>query len=122
MNFSHANLCLRPKVCRLRKGMVINMTLHTQKEADKTTVTIEGRLDTSTAPQLETEFAEIMKDTPKLVLDMADLEYVSSAGLRVLLNAHKQMSKAGGLTIKNANEMVMEVFEVTGFVDIFHIE
>ena len=122
MNFLHANLCLQPKVCRLRKGMVINMTIHTQKEADKITVTIEGILDTSTAPQLETELGVIMKDAPRLVLDMADLEYISSAGLRVLLNAHKQMSRSGGLTIKNANELVMEVFEVTGFVDILHIE
>ena len=83
---------------------------------------LEGRLDTMTAPELE---AEINKDLPgadSLVLDFGKLEYISSAGLRVLLSAHKQLCAKGGLKIVHGNDIVQEVFEVTGFADILTIE
>lgn len=86
------------------------------------TVVLEGRLDTTTAPQLEKELGASMGDANELTLDFAGLEYISSAGLRVLLSAHKTMSKKGGMKIVNANEIVMEVFDVTGFADILTIE
>ena len=86
------------------------------------TVILEGRLDTTTSPQLEKELSASMGDATELTLDFANLEYISSAGLRVLLSAHKTMSKKDGMKIVNANEIVMEVFDVTGFVDILTIE
>ncbi|MBQ6430544.1 MAG: STAS domain-containing protein [Oscillospiraceae bacterium] len=85
------------------------------------TVGLEGRLDTTTAPELEKELGASMGDASELTLDFAGLEYISSAGLRVLLSAHKTMSKKGGMKIVNANEIVMEVFDVTGFADILTI-
>lgn len=84
------------------------------------TVTVEGRLDTMTAPELEKELKEYYGSITELVLDFKKLEYISSAGLRVVLGAHKAMS--GKLIVKNVNEIVMEVFEVTGFADILNIE
>ena len=86
------------------------------------TVVPEGRLDTTTAPELEKELGECMDAAGELTLDFADLEYISSAGLRVLLSAHKAMSKKGGMKIVNANGIVNEVFDVTGFSDILTIE
>lgn len=85
------------------------------------TITLEGRLDTSTAPQLEGELKSLAGVTD-LTLDFAALEYLSSAGLRVLLAAQKLMNKQGKMTLKNVNETIMEVFEVTGFIDILTIE
>ena len=80
-------------------------------------------LDTTTAPQLENEFKVCLYEVKELVLDLEKLEYLSSAGLRVLLTAQKQMEKQGGeMVVKNANETIMEVFEVTGFVDIITIK
>lgn len=84
------------------------------------TVTVEGRLDTMTAPELEKELKEYYGSITELVLDFKKLEYISSAGLRVVLGAHKVMN--GKLIVKNVNEIVMEVFEVTGFADILNIE
>ena len=86
------------------------------------TLALAGRLDTTTAPNLEAEIKALPSDTEKLVLDMTSLEYISSAGLRVLLAAQKQMGKSGGMAIRGANDTIMEVFTVTGFVDILNIE
>ena len=94
------------------------------KKTDGTTleIALEGRLDTMTAPELETELKQTLDSAEKLVLDFSNLEYISSAGLRVLLSAHKSMSGKGGMKVKNVNEIVNEVFEVTGFADILTIE
>ena len=91
-------------------------------ENSKLNVVLEGRLDTTTAPQLEAELKQNLGDTKELVLDFAKLEYISSAGLRVILAAQKAMNKQGSMVIKNVNSTVMEVFEVTGFSDILTIE
>ena len=85
-------------------------------------VALEGRLDTTTAPELEQALKDSMDGANTLTLDFGKLDYISSAGLRVLLSAHKAMSKKGGMKVVNANEMVMEVFDVTGFADILTIE
>ena len=84
-------------------------------------VEIEGRLDTSTAPQLEAELGTL-DGVKELVLDFAKLEYISSAGLRVLLGAQKKMNVKGEMKIKNVNDTIMEVFDITGFADILTIE
>ena len=86
------------------------------------TVTLEGRLDTTTAPQLETELMGSLEGVTSLVLDFKKLEYISSAGLRVLLAAQKVMMKQGEMKVIHVNEVVMEVFEVTGFTDTLTIE
>ena len=83
---------------------------------------VEGRLDTTTAPDLESALKGDMGGINELVLDFSKLDYISSAGLRVLLSAHKVMSKKGGMKLTHVNEMVQEVFEVTGFSDILTIE
>lgn len=98
--------------------MVINKT----KEGTSLTLVIEGRLDTTTAPQLESELRNSIDGIDRLLLDFASLEYVSSAGLRVLLSAQKVMNRQGSMVVRNVNEDVMDVFEVTGFVDILTIE
>lgn len=83
---------------------------------------LEGRLDTTTAPELEAEMKASLEGVTALILDMKDLAYLSSAGLRVILAAQKQMNKQGGMVVRNVNETIMEVFEVTGFTDILTIE
>lgn len=83
------------------------------------TVVLEGRMDTTTAPQLEVELKESLQGISSLVMDMSALEYISSAGLRVLLSAQKIMNKQGEMKVTGANESIMEIFEVTGFNDIF---
>ena len=88
----------------------------------KLTVAIEGRLDTVTAPQLEGQLKEALGGITELVIDAEKLEYISSAGLRVLLSAQKTMSKQGSMVVKNVSEEVNEIFEVTGFSDILTIE
>lgn len=85
-------------------------------------ISLEGRLDTTTAPELEQALKGGMDAANTLTLDFSKLDYISSAGLRVLLSAHKVMSKKGGMKVTNVNEMVMEVFDVTGFADILTIE
>lgn len=85
-------------------------------------IKIVGRLDTTTAPQLEAELKQSLGDTASLKFDFSDLEYISSAGLRVLLSAQKVMNKQGEMVINNVNETIMEIFEVTGFSDILTIE
>ena len=84
--------------------------------------TLSGRLDTTTAPELEREVKVCSDGITDLTIDMKDLDYISSAGLRVLLSAQKLMNKQGKMTIRNVNETVMEIFEVTGFSDILTIE
>ena len=85
-------------------------------------VALEGRLDTMTAPELEAELNGSMEGADSLVLDFSKLDYISSAGLRVLLSAHKAMAGKGGMKVINVNDIVNEVFEVTGFADILTIE
>lgn len=95
----------------------INKTMENQSAV----VSLEGRLDTVTAPELEKALQEIMPELTELTLDFAALDYISSAGLRVLLSAQKVMNKQGEMTLTNVNEAVMEIFEVTGFTDILTI-
>ena len=86
------------------------------------TMTLEGRLDTTTAPKLEEELAANLDGVTDLVFEISSLEYISSAGLRVLLSAQKIMNKQGGMVVRGATDEVMEIFEVTGFSDILTIE
>lgn len=97
------------------------MNIIKNAEGAALTIALEGRLDTSTAPQLEAEVKAITGVT-ELTMDLAKLEYLSSAGLRVLLAAQKMMNKQGKMVVLNVNETIMEVFEVTGFIDILTIE
>lgn len=85
-------------------------------------VALEGRLDTNTAPELEEALKADLNGITSLILDLKNLEYISSAGLRVLLSAQKIMNKQGSMTVTGANAVVMEVFEVTGFIDILNIQ
>ncbi len=85
-------------------------------------IVLEGRLDTTTAPELEEEINGCIDGVKELTLDMTKLEYVSSAGLRVLLSTQKKMNKQGSMVVKNVTEEVREIFDVTGFSDIFTIE
>ena len=98
------------------------MTIEKNLNGTELTVAIAGRLDTTTAPQLEAEFKNSTAGVEKLVLDFTGLEYLSSAGLRVLLSTQKVMNKQGEMIIKNVNETINEIFEVTGFIDILNIE
>ncbi len=98
------------------------MTIQKNLNGTALTVAVEGRLDTTTAPQLEKELKESLPGATELTLDFTKLEYISSAGLRVLLTAHKTMSAKGGMKVKNVNEIVQEVLDVTGFSDILTIE
>ena len=98
------------------------MKINQNRDAEKLTVAIEGSLDTTTAPELEKCFDTILEEVTELVLDMTDLEYVSSAGLRVILKAQKAMARRGEMRLVGVNESVMEVFEITGFCDILTIE
>ena len=98
------------------------MTIEKNLNGTELTVTVTGRLDTTTAPQLEAEFKQNIGGVEKLVLDFAALEYLSSAGLRVLLAAQKVMNKQGEMVVRNVNETISEIFEVTGFSDVLTIE
>ena len=98
------------------------LTINKTIEGTKAVFLPAGRLDTTTAPQLEQELKAGLDGVTELVLDLAGLEYISSAGLRVLLSAQKAMTAKGAMTVKNVNETIMEIFEVTGFSDILTIE
>ena len=98
------------------------MKLEIKNNAAETTIQIFGRLDTITAPTLDKTIQEEIGDTKNLILDLRSLEYISSAGLRVLLGAQKKMQKIGSMKVVNVCEEVMEVFEMTGFADILVIE
>ena len=98
------------------------MTIDIKKNAAQTVIEIVGRLDTITAPALDKTINEDIGDTKNLVLDVKGMEYISSAGLRVLLSAQKKMQKIGSMKVTHVCEEVMEVFEMTGFADILVIE
>ena len=98
------------------------MTITKTKDGEKLTVSLEGRLDTITSPQLEGELRTAVNGITELVFDLSAMEYISSAGLRVLLSAQKVMNKQGNMVIRNANDDLMEIFDVTGFTDILNIE
>jgi anti-sigma B factor antagonist len=98
------------------------MTIEIKKNETETTIEVVGRLDTITAPVLEKTIGENIGSIRSLVLDLKGLEYISSAGLRVLLSAQKKMQQVGVMKVVNVCELVMEVFEMTGFADILNIE
>ena len=98
------------------------MTIEKNLNNTELTISLTGRLDTTTAPQLEAELKASLNGVEHLVLDFAALEYLSSAGLRVLLAAQKQMNKQGDMVVCHVNETIAEIFEVTGFSDILTIE
>lgn len=98
------------------------MTINKTSNGADLAIALEGRLDTTTAPQLESELKSALSGITSLTFDFAKLDYISSAGLRVLLSAQKVMNKQGSMKITHVNETIMEVFDVTGFVDILTIE
>ncbi|MBR6473671.1 MAG: STAS domain-containing protein [Firmicutes bacterium] len=98
--------------------MIVSKTM----EDNKLTVKVEGRLDTSTSPILEKELAELLADAEELVFDLEGLEYLSSAGLRILLATQKKMTEKGGMKVINVNDVISEIFDITGFSDILTIE
>ena len=98
------------------------LNIEKKNEGSKLELVLTGRLDTTTAPELEKELKASLDGVDELVFDMASLEYISSAGLRVLLSAQKIMNKQGTMKVLHVNETIMEIFEVTGFSDILAIE
>mgnify|MGYP002528878015 CR=1 FL=1 len=98
------------------------LNIEKKVEASKIEIALEGRLDTTTAPELEEVVKAELSGKDSLVFDLAGLEYISSAGLRVLLSAQKIMNNQGSMVVKNTSEEVNEIFEVTGFSDILTIE
>ena len=98
------------------------MKIEKKAEGNKLTVALEGRLDTTTAPELEEALKDALEKVDDLTMDFSGLEYISSAGLRVLLATQKIMNKQGAMRVINVNEVVMDVFDVTGFADILTIE
>lgn len=98
------------------------MTINKLKNGAKLTIAVEGRLDTTTSPALETEIKSSLEGVTELIFDFEKLEYISSSGLRVLLAAQKTMSKQGRMKVIRPNEIVLEIFDVTGFSDILDIE
>ena len=98
------------------------LNINKKLEDKMLTVTLDGRLATTTAPQLEAELKSDLADVTSLVMDFEKLEYISSAGLRVLLSAQKIMNKQGEMKLIHVNDVINEIFEVTGFSDILNIE
>ena len=98
------------------------LNINVKSEGEKLTVKLEGRLDTTTSPELESELGMNLDGIKELVFDFNGLEYLSSAGLRVLLNAQKTMNQQGEMKVTGANDELKEIFDVTGFVDILNIE
>ena len=98
------------------------MTIEIKRNAEETIIELVGRIDTTTAPALDKAISSDIEGAKKLVIDFKSLEYISSAGLRVLLGAQKKMQKVGTMKLVNVCEEVMEVFEMTGFSDILTIE
>ena len=98
------------------------MKINKNQNGTVLTIALEGRLDTVTAPELEAELKGSLDNATELVFDMEKLDYISSAGLRVLLSAQKVMMKKDGMKVIHVNEIVMEIFDVTGFSDILTIE
>lgn len=97
------------------------MTINQTKKDGSLTLALEGRLDTTTAPELEAVVKSELAEVNSLVIDMTGLEYISSAGLRVLLSAQKVMNKQGSMVVENANDDIKEIFDVTGFMDILDV-
>ena len=98
------------------------MTIEKKMFNDTATLIVSGRLDTQTAPELEKELDSVLADIKELTFDFANLEYVSSAGLRVILKAQKAMNAQGSMKLTGVNDSIMEVFDITGFLDILTIE
>ena len=98
------------------------MTINHTKTGNAMSIALTGRLDTTTAPQLESALKDSLNGVEKLSFDFAALEYISSAGLRVLLGAQKTLNRQGSMVIHNVNSEIMEIFEITGFADILTIE
>ncbi len=98
------------------------MKITKKQDGSALVIALEGRLDTTTAPDLEKELKTSLDGVTDLTLDLTNLDYISSAGLRVLLSAHKTMMKQGQMKVTNASDIVKEVFDVTGFSDILTIE
>ena len=98
------------------------MKIDKSKTNGSLTLAISGKLETMTAPELEKVVKEELSDVTELIFDLSELEYISSAGLRVLLSAQKAMNVKGSMKVTGANEMVLEIFEITGFSDILTIE
>ncbi len=98
------------------------MTIEKKVNGSELSVTLTGRLYTTTAPELEAALKESLDGVENLILDFTGLEYLSSAGLRVLLAAQKTMNKQGSMVIRNVNDTIQEVFEITGFADILTVE
>ena len=98
------------------------MMIYKEKNGSTLTVSLEGRLDTMTAPELEKELKASLDGVTALIFDFEKLEYISSAGLRVLLSAQKIMNRQGSMKVKNVSETIMEIFKVTGFLDILTVE
>ena len=98
------------------------MTIEQKLNGTAATLVVAGRLDTQTAPELDKALDGIVSGLKELTLDLADLEYVSSAGLRVILRAQKIMNAQGSMTLTGVNDSIMEVFDITGFLDILAIE
>ena len=98
------------------------MTIEKKLNAETATLIVSGRLDTQTAPELENELDSVLPGLKELTFDMTSLEYVSSAGLRVILKAQKTMNAQGSMKLTGVNDSIMEVFDITGFLDILTIE
>ena len=98
------------------------MTIEKKINQDAVTLIVSGRLDTQTAPELEKELDAVLTGLKELTFDMTNLEYVSSAGLRVILKAQKAMNAQGPMKLTGVNDSIMEVFDITGFLDILTIE
>ena len=98
------------------------MTIEKTINGEALTLIVSGRLDTQTAPELEKELDSVLSDIKELTFDFANLEYVSSAGLRVILKAQKAMNAQGSMKLIGVNDSIMEVFDITGFLDILTIE
>ena len=98
------------------------MTIEKKINGEEVTIIVSGRLDTQTAPELENELDSVLSGIKELTFDMTNLEYVSSAGLRVILKAQKAMNAQGSMKLTGVNDSIMEVFDITGFLDILTIE
>ncbi len=98
------------------------MKINKKLNKDRLTVELEGRLDTNTAPKLEEELKKDLASVKELILDFKKLKYISSAGLRLILSLQKIMNKQGSLVLENVNDLIMEIFESTGFLDILTIK
>ena len=107
---------------KVRKEKLIMLNITKNVDGTALTIVLEGRLDTVTSPSLESELKSSLGGVEDLVFDMDKLQYISSAGLRVLLSAQKVMNKQGNMVVRNASDAVKEIFDVTGFSDILTIE